>query len=160
MSDYAYENREAQEAFRQLREVENAPLADRREACAEFADAMKNNPSTVAERVGWLLDGSYGYGAMQMAKRVIASPRSNQRVNLTTLVSAFEWQCPGRMAIAAWKKLSQAEKKALDDALDGEIYSYWRDKADEGDASAKARLVKMDKLIEQGKSLFGARTRS
>lgn len=115
MSDYQYEMREAQEYHRQLGEVEKAPLHERKEAAKEFYDAMANNPDIVGERVGWLLDGNYGYGAMKAAERVMAqSARANKRATLTHMVGAVEWRCPARMTMAMWKKLSAAQKAALD----------------------------------------------
>lgn len=110
-----YEQREAQEHHRQLGEVEKAPLHERKEAAAEFYDAMANRPEIVGERVGWLLDGNYGYGSMKAAERVMAqSARANKKASLTHMVGALEWRCPARMTMAAWKKLSKAQKDALD----------------------------------------------
>jgi len=120
--DYAYEMREAQEFQSTLREVDRAPLAERKEACAEFLEAMRHSPDLVAERIGWLLDGNYGYGSMQAAKRVIkGSSRMNKAAQLTHMVAALEWRCPARMAAQAWKALSSSEKKALDRAVGAEI---------------------------------------
>ena len=121
MSDYAYEMQEAREFQQQLREVEKAPLADRKEAAAEFLEAMQDDPERVGERVGWLLDGNYGYGAMQAAKRVLKNTRSNRAAQLTHMVAALDWQCPARAAMAAWKKLSAAQKAALDKEVNAVI---------------------------------------
>lgn len=121
MSDREYEAREAQEFHKQLREVEKAPLADRKEAAAEYLDAMKNDPSRVAERISWLIDGNYGYGAMKAAERVLRSPRMNRGAALSIMVAALDWQCPQRAATAAWKKLTKAQRDALDEAIKTEI---------------------------------------
>lgn len=115
MSDYEYEMREAREHHRAMSEVEKAPLSERKEAAAEFLDAMANHPDVVGERVGWLLDGNYGYGSMKTAERVMAmSKRANKLAMLTQMVGALEWRCPVRMEMAAWKKLTPAQKAALD----------------------------------------------
>ena len=119
-----YERREITEAQQKLREVQRAPLADRKEAQEEFLGAMRD-PELVAERVGWLIAGNYGYGPMLLAKRTVASPRMNRVAALTQMIGAYEWQCPEDMARAAWKKLSAGEQarlekavqKAIDDAL-------------------------------------------
>jgi hypothetical protein len=130
MPDYEYENRALQEAWRKIQEVEKAPLAERKEACANFLDAMKNHPDLVGERVGWLIDGNYGYGEMKKAHQVLGmSKRANKAAQLTHLVAIFEWSCPGAMAIAGWKKLSAAQKAALDRAVKAEIADYDRKKA-------------------------------
>ena len=116
MSD-AYHRQSLGEALAHTREVEGASLSDRKEACAEFAEALKD-PALIGERIGWLIDGNYGHGEMLKAKQIIASPRMNRRAALTHLIGIYEWQCPGDMGVRAWKKLTPAEKKALDDAVD------------------------------------------
>src|SRR3990167_3089706 len=106
-SQHEYEQREAQEFHRHLTEVEKAPLTDRKEACANFLYAMQHNPDIIGERIGWLIDGNYGYGAMKAARRIAeAGGRTNKAAQLTHLVAAFEWKCPPRLAVAAWKKLT------------------------------------------------------
>lgn len=122
-SQAEYERREFDEASRKLREVEKAPLAERKEAAAAFLEAMRDHPQIVAERVGWLLDGNYGYGSMQMAKRVLGSPRMNRSAALTHMIAAFEWSTPSAMAAAGWKKLTKAQQAALERAVQAEIKS-------------------------------------
>jgi len=112
-SDYEYEARAAREARAKITEVQKAPLRDRKEAQLEFFEAMRDEPKLVAERVGWLLAGNYGYGEKQMALRVLESPRMNRVAALTQMAGVFEWQCPEDMTRAAWKKLSPGEKEDL-----------------------------------------------
>ncbi len=101
-----------------LREIDHAPLADRKAACNELYEAMRDTPALVAERVGWLLDGNYGKGAYDMAWRVMAQgPRANKVASLTQMTGAMEWRCPARMVVQAWKKLTPGEKTALDHAV-------------------------------------------
>ena len=109
---------EAQNKIAQLR---RAPLSDRKEAQAEFLKAMREDPELVAERVSWLLNGSYGYGSMLMAKRVLGSPRMNRSAALTQMIGAFEWMSPEDMVRSAWKKLSASEKAVLETAVQGAI---------------------------------------
>jgi len=122
-SQEEYERRELQEAQGKLAEVRRAPLADRKEAQAEFFEAMRDRPQVVGERVGWLLDGNYGYGSMLLAKRVLGSPRMNRSAALTQMVGAFEWQSPEDMTRAAWKKLSASEKARLESEVQSAIQS-------------------------------------
>jgi hypothetical protein len=116
-----YENREVSSFLKQMREVEKLPLADRKEGAASFALAMANDPALVAERVGWLLDGSYGYGSYIKASEVAKSPRMNRAAWLVSTVGALEWQSPPRLTQAAWKKLTAAQKAALDKFVQSEI---------------------------------------
>ncbi len=116
-STAAYESRALREAVNKEREVESSPLSERKEAQANFLEALKD-PALVAERLGWLIDGNYGQGEMMRAKQVVKSPRMNRRAALTLMIGVYEWQCPSAMGIAAWKKLSKAEKDMLDRAVD------------------------------------------
>jgi hypothetical protein len=122
-SQAEYERRELADARKHLDGLRRAPLSDRKEAQAEFYKAMSEDPNLVAERVGWLLAGNYGYGSMLMAKQVLANPRMNRSAALTQMVGAFEWMTPDDMVRAAWKKLSASEKAALESALQAEIAS-------------------------------------
>ena len=120
-SPVEYERRELSAAHRKLDELRRAPLSDRKEAQAEFLKVMRDDPNLVAERIGWLLGGSYGYGSMLLAKRVLAAPRMNRSAALTQMIGAFEWMAPEEMVRAAWKKLSTREKAALERAVQGAI---------------------------------------
>lgn len=123
-SQSQYESREMMSATNQLLKLEKAPLADRKEAQAELLEAMQERPETVGERIEWLIDGNYGFGPMKKAEQVLDSPRMNQEAALLHLVAGFEWQTPGRMAIAAWKKLNASQKKKLSDAIKDAIKYY------------------------------------
>jgi hypothetical protein len=112
-SQREYEQREIALAHRQIDEVNKAPLRDRKEAQMTFFEAMRDAPNVVGERIGWLLDGNYGYGSMMLAKRILNSPRMNRTAALTQMIGVFEWQSPEVMTRQAWKRLTAVEKAAL-----------------------------------------------
>ena len=116
MRDISYENRELAEARRTETAVDKAPLADRKEAQTEFLESMRSRPDWVAEQVGWMLEGNYGYGPMLIARNV--TKRMNRPALWTQLVAVYNWQCPRAMAIAAWKKLSKREQAVLQEHLE------------------------------------------
>lgn len=119
-----YDHDEVHRWYVDMQEVEKAPLAERKDAAKEFFEAMRDTPDIVGERVGWLIDGNYGYGAMLKAKQTLAaSKRANKAAQLNVLIAALEWRCPGAMAVAMWKKLTPAEKAKLDHAIQAEIKS-------------------------------------
>ena len=130
MSDYAYETREAAEFHRQMTAPDKLPLSERKENAVSYLDAMRSggrdgHDNLAAERIGWLLNGSYGNGAMQAARRVVrASGRTNKTAQPGVMVAAVEWQCPSRLAVAAWKKLTADEKAKLEAAIKAEIKSH------------------------------------
>jgi len=112
-SQHEYEQREIRAAQAQRAAVQRAPLRDRKEAQLAFFEAMRDDPALVAERLGWLLDGNYGYGAMMLAQTVLRQPRMNRQAALTQMIGVYEWQCPEDMTRAAWKRLSPGEAAAL-----------------------------------------------
>jgi hypothetical protein len=117
-SQQEYEQNELRAARRHEQQIDAAPLSDRKDAQREFLEAMRDNPAVVGERIGWLIDGNYGYGAMLKAKQIVASPRMNRRAALVQSIAVFEWMCPRRMAVDARKKLTPQQKKLLDDVVD------------------------------------------
>src|SRR6185369_2554225 len=121
MNNPEYEQNEARLLAAQIREVELAPLADRRDARNGWHEAIKTFPDLVAERVSWIINGSYGYGACIAAKRIVDSPRMNQADALSQLVAALEWNCPSAFAREAFLSLSNAEQKRINDAIKAEI---------------------------------------
>lgn len=119
-----HDHDEVRRWYNEVQEVEKAPLHERKEAAKEFYEAMRDAPELVAERVGWLIDGNYGQGAYLKAKQVLGmSKRANKAAQLNAMTAAMEWKCPGAMAVAAWKKLTPAEKAKLDHAIQAEIKS-------------------------------------
>ena len=111
-----YEANEAKEAYRRTLEIERAPIADRKAARDDWFTAMKD-PSIVAERLEWLIDGNYGYGQMMEAKGILSRPRMNREAALCQLIARYEWLCPARFAAEAWNALDQSQKAALSAAV-------------------------------------------
>lgn len=114
MNDPQYDNREMYLARAKLDEMRKAPLPDRREARAKFLDAMRARPEIVSERIAWILNGSYGYGEMLIARRILGNPRMNRAAALTQLVASLEWSCPEDFAREAWKQLTKPQQTKLD----------------------------------------------
>jgi hypothetical protein len=114
-TQHEYEQREAQEFGRQLNEAERNPA--RRADCEELRQLLATDPALVAERIGWLLDGSYGFGAAAAAERELANRRANRVAWLVQTIGALEWRCRRASVIAAWKRLAPTEKRALGAAV-------------------------------------------
>ena len=117
-SQAEYERNERDRFHRDLREIDRTPLSERKESCREFFEAMKGDPDLVAERVSWLLDGSYGKGSYDASREVARNTRMNRVAWLTQITGALEWRCPADMLIRAWKKLTSAEKDRLKNAVE------------------------------------------
>jgi hypothetical protein len=115
-SQTEYEARERREAIAKEWDLQHAPRAERKEAQADYLEAMKE-PDLVAERLGWLFDGNYGYGPMMVAREVLANKRMNRVARLGQLIACHEWQCPQPEAMAAWHKLTKAQQDILERAI-------------------------------------------
>ncbi len=109
---------------KQLAEIEAQPKIDALAAFEELKKDIKDS-RLIAERVSWLLDGNYGYGAMKEAQKVLAMGKSaNKPAALTNLIGALEWRCKRAHILKAWKALTSAEQSALTVALDKVIFDY------------------------------------
>jgi len=117
----AYERREIMEFLNGLRRTEKLPLSERRENAARFAADLHRDPALIAQRVGWLLDGSYGYGSYVKAHQIAHSPRMNQGAWLLVTIANLEWGVPGKMTIQVWRTLTQKQRLHLDKLIKKEI---------------------------------------
>ena len=106
---------------KQMEEVEKLPLAERKANAVEWYNDLLNDHMTVAQRVGWLLNGSYGKGSFDSACRVLASPRMNQVAWCAITIANLEWRCPAKFAIQAWKKLPVEKRYLVNEAIRQEI---------------------------------------
>lgn len=134
-ADYSraeYEQDERRRFLAGLERVEKAPLSERQEGRDAWVEALQA-PEFVAERIGWLLNGSYGQGSYAAALQVIGSPRMNVQAWLGQTIAAIEWHCPANFARAAWCKLTDDQKKTLADLIQKEI-DYKVAEMEEGDA--------------------------
>lgn len=116
-----YEEREAADLRRKLAEVEAAPLADRRAAAADYARTLTENPDIVAERVDWLLLGSYGYGSYRAARRILADKRTNRVAQLGQMIAALEWLCPNARARQAYNGLTVKQQADINKRIEAVI---------------------------------------
>ncbi len=117
-----YEQREAAQHRADMLRIDQAPMAERQEARAEWKEACAKTPAMVSERVGWLLNGSYGKGSYDVAQRILAmGPNANKVAGLSQLIAALEWKCPRGFAVEAWHELTPAQQENLRLAIQAEI---------------------------------------
>ena len=120
MTNKDYEQHEKNLFAKMLNDVEIAPLADRKEAKADYFAAL-NDTDLIAERIGWLLNGSYGYGACKGAWEVMDRPHTNRSAALGIFIAALEWNCPSGFARAAWRELSPEQQITVNKGIEVEI---------------------------------------
>jgi hypothetical protein len=130
MRDLAYEQRELADAARNEREIERAPLAERKEAQRAFFQAIKHSPEIIAERVSWLLEGQYGMGPMLQAHNV--TKRMNRPAAYCQIIAVLDHNCPRVMAVAAWKKLTAKEQTKLQQLVETAIEVFDASQREEG----------------------------
>lgn len=119
-----YEDREAMEFIRQRNAPNELPRMERKETSAEFAKDMANDPALVATRVSWLLNGSYGYGSYQAARKVAANTHMTREAWMVQVIGAIEWQCREVDTRRAFNAMTKAQQKALTVAVLAEIAEH------------------------------------
>lgn len=120
MTHEEYEAHELQRFHRQMREVERATLADRRDGRDSYAEVV-SNAEHMAERSRWLLDGCYGYGSMVAARATAKNKRMNRAAYFGQLIAALDHGCPYRYAVEAFKALPRATQDRVNAAIEAEI---------------------------------------
>jgi len=123
MNQATYESNEAKTLANQIARVERAPLHERREAKADFFGLL-TDPAILAQRVGWLFDGNYGFGAMMKARDIAARPKLNRIAGISQLIAALECLCSSDMARKAYMSLTDEQKNAANAAIQTEIDSF------------------------------------
>lgn len=116
-----YEARELSTFSKSQAQLErNSTKEDR----AEFAAIIKSDPALVADRCGWILNGSYGFAPYYHAKNVASNKRMNRPAWFVQMIALIEWGCNFRGAVAAYKALTPEEQTALNDLVMREIDGY------------------------------------
>ncbi len=126
-----YEAREARLYAQQIRDIETAPLADRKEAAKEWANYLANKPALIAERISWLLNGSYGFWSYKVSREIAANKRLNRTAGLARIIAALEWETPHTMAARAFRALSTEQQAVINSLIQAEIDYYLASEAAE-----------------------------
>lgn len=121
MADQAYEQREFKIFRRDVEAPSQLPTQERRENEAKLLEILREDPELVAQRISWLIDGSYGYGSYRQAWQVLDKKRMNRSAWLVQTIGALEWHVVPRRVAHLWHQLTQAQKDALNKAVEKEI---------------------------------------
>lgn len=111
MTKKEYHDNEMRLLRKQLDELKNATKQEKAEAKRSLLECWNDYPKVYGERVSWLLNGTYGYGAMVEALKIADNKKLNRVAGLSQLVAAIEWQCTQAVTASAFKALP-AEKQA------------------------------------------------
>ena len=119
LTNAEWEQRELEIAQNDRREIEALPLFDRKDNYNELIKDMQNAPETIAERAGWLLNGTYGHGQMIMSREAITSPDPVK--SLFMLIALYEWRVPDAWAAKAWREMLEDSKDKLTKLIQAEV---------------------------------------
>lgn len=98
MSQAEYEKREHTKYLADLARAGKATAHEISMRVARFQADCASEPALVADRVGWLLAGHYGYGAYREAWRMIDRPAPV--AEFLEVLACLEWDVPmGRMIL-------------------------------------------------------------
>ena len=111
-----YDRREKSDTLAQIGALAKQPLADRKEAKADYT-ALMADLDRYTRTLDWMLGGDYGRGASLLARECLANPRLNRAARLGALVAALEARCPDREARAAYTGLPSEVREKLDAAV-------------------------------------------
>lgn len=121
MNSIKYEENEYRRYFAEIKRIEQAPILQRKEAQKDYMDALVSCPEIIAERIGWLFNGSYGWAEQQQALKVLNSPRMNRIAALSIMIAQKDHFCPARFAVNAYRKLSKKQQQRINELIQREI---------------------------------------
>ena len=107
-----YENTERLSFHAQIRRVESAPFAERKEGMRDFSNSLGVD-FRLAERAEWILNGSYGFGCYLIAKEIATNKRMNRAAWFGQTIAALDHGCPAEMARKAFLALPKAQQDKL-----------------------------------------------
>jgi len=119
-----YETQELRLLDAKIKEVETAPLDERRLNADILRQVYKDQPEVFAERVGWLIMGNYGKGAQLRAESILKMNRNaNKAAGLAILTAALEYGVSNAHARSVFTKyLTPGEQAKLTALIEAEIY--------------------------------------
>jgi len=118
-----YEEREIKMYFRQLEGVEKSSKQDRIYGFKSMLETVKNDPAIIAERITWILNGSYGFGAYIMSKRILKETK-NPNYHLFHILAHLEYLTSDYYASKIYRSLSKQEQDNLNELVTQEIDEY------------------------------------
>ena len=118
-SDKAYHDHEMKRAFAHYKAIQTGSRYEQEENYKVF---VTESAELIAEKVGWILDGSYGYGEQQIALNALE--QRNPNPSLYHLIASLEWNIGEYYSRKAWKNTPVDKQKAINEAITAEIQYY------------------------------------
>ena len=75
----------------------------------------------VVQRIKWMLDGNYGFGAYLICQDIMKNYRMNRIAALSQMIGGLEWQCSALEARKAYLSLDAAAQDRINAAIQAVI---------------------------------------
>lgn len=109
----------------EVAEHSKASRAEFIERMGKLRECWTDYPEIFGERVNWVFNGSYGYGAMVHAIRIAeGSKRANRAAALSQLTALVEWQLPENYTRKVWKTLTTDQQARVTAIVAAELQYF------------------------------------
>jgi len=114
----------------QINELSKLSKSEKQENKQNLLETWIKYPEVFADRIGWILNGTYGYGAMYRAIQLADNKRCNRIAGLSIILSAIEYGVTSDNSIKAWKTLSKEQQEKLASLIQVELDYFTNNRAD------------------------------
>lgn len=115
-----YAQNEKNTTQRKLSHLASEPLHIRQANRKEYAKDL-HDTRLVAQRIEWMLDGNYGFGAYLICQDIMKNYRMNRIAALSQMIGGLEWQCSALEARKAYLSLDAAAQDRINAAIQAVI---------------------------------------
>ena len=105
---------------RRLNDLSHEPLHVRQANRKEYAKDLRDT-RLVVQRIKWMLDGNYGFGAYLICQDIMKNYRMNRIAALSQMIGGLEWQCSALEARKAYLSLDAAAQDRINAAIQAVI---------------------------------------
>lgn len=116
----SYAQNEKRLTNRRLNELSHEPLSIRQANRKEYAKDL-HDTRLIVQRIEWMLDGNYGFGAYLICQDIMSRPRMNRVAALSQMIGGLEWKCSAVEARKAYLSLDTAAQDRINTAIQAVI---------------------------------------
>jgi len=110
----------------QINELSKLTRIEKQENKTKLLKTWIEYPEVFVDRIGWILNGTYGYGVMYRAIQLADNKRCNRIAGLSVILSAIEYSVTNDNSIKAWKTLTVEQQEKLASLIQVEL-DYFTD---------------------------------
>ena len=153
LTDQQYADNERKRHEILIRRTENVTLREKSDARASYSNYLWEEPigkvwakrslldartdwlvkeGRLAERTGWILEGSYGVEPCRIARETAASNRKNRAAVIGQLIAALDHNCTAANARKAWKGLPPDQQSIVNGSIESALDEWLADPENQG----------------------------